>query len=86
MAKFLQIFAILCALAVAGLWFGLGANKGWSKTQIETKRIDPVTEIPYSEFQPGFIPGVDFLAAGLAGSAVLFAAGFALSKLKPKTS
>lgn len=86
MAKLLQIFAVLCALAVVGIWFSLGAHRGWSKNQIETKKTDPVTEIAYSEFEDGFVPGVDFLGAGLLGSGVLFAAGFFLSKLKPKKS
>ena len=82
MARLLQIFAVLCALSVLTLWFGLGANTGWTKTQIATRHIDPVTEIPYDDYKPGFIPGVDFLAAGLVGSALFFAIGFGISKLK----
>lgn len=84
MAKILQIFAIICALAVLTIWFGLGAHKGWTKTEVETRRIDPVTEIEYPETKPGFVPGVDFLAAGLIGSGLFFVIGFGISKLKPK--
>lgn len=84
MARLLQIFGVLCALSVLTLWFGLGANTGWTKTQIATKHIDPVTEIEYDENKPGFVPGVDFLVAGLVGSALFFAVGFGISKLKPK--
>lgn len=85
MAKLLQILAVFCALAVAGLWFVLGANTGWSRHQIETKKTDPVTEIEYSDYQPGFIPGLDFLGAGLLGSGLIFAVGFAISKFTPKS-
>lgn len=81
MAKLLQIFAVLCALAILALWFGLGAHTGWTKTQVSTKHIDPITEIPYDETKPGFVPGVDFLAAGLIGSGLFFAIGFGISKL-----
>jgi hypothetical protein len=84
MAKLLQIFAVLCALAVLTLWFGLGAHSGWTKTQVATQHIDPVTEIPYSEMKPGFVPGVDFLAAGLLGAGLFFVIGFGISKLQKK--
>ncbi len=86
MAKLLQIFAVLCALAVLGLWFALGANTGWTRNQIVEKFVDPVTEIESQRYKDGFIPGVDFLGAGLIGSGMLFAAGFAISRFKPKTS
>lgn len=84
MARFLQIFAVLCALAVFGLWFGLGKNTGWSKNEIVTMKLDPITEISYPETKPGFVPGVDFLAAGLIGSGLIFAVGLAISRFKPK--
>jgi hypothetical protein len=84
MAKLLQIFAVVCALSVLALWAGLGAHTGWTRTQIATKHIDPVTEIEYDETKPGFVPGVDFLAAGLLGSGLFFVIGFGISKLKPK--
>lgn len=84
MAKILQVFALLCALAVIALWAALGANTGWTKNVIQIKHVDPVTEIEYAENKNGFVPGVDFLAAGLAGSAVIFAAGFFAGRLNPK--
>ena len=84
MARFLQIFAVLCALAVLVIWASLGASTGWTKTQVATRMVDPITEIAYDELKPGFVPGVDFLAAGLIGSGVLFLVGFGISKLSKK--
>ena len=87
MIKSLRLFAVLLAIAVAGVWYGLGADRGWSKTALAIPLKDPITEIEYVEYKSGFIPGVDFLAAGLAGAAVLFALTFSpLKKPKSKTS
>jgi hypothetical protein len=86
MPRLLQIAGLLCAVAVIATWFSLGAHPGWTRTLVETRKVDPVTEIAYSEFAKGFVPGVDFLAAGLAGSAALFAAGFLLRRFTRKTS
>ena len=76
MTKSLRLFAVLLAIAVAGVWFGLGADRGWTKTALAIPLKDPVTEIEYVEYKSGFIPGVDFLAAGLIGAAALFAITF----------
>ena len=86
MVKLLLLLAVLCALSVIGLWFGLGAHRGWSQTQIPEKKLDPVTEIEFTDYRTGFVPGIDFLVAGLIGSGVLFAIGLTISKIKPKTS
>lgn len=72
MTKLIRVFAVLLALAVVAVWIGLGADRGWTKTMIAVPRTDPVTEIAFVEYEPGFVPGVDFLAAGLAGAAALF--------------
>jgi hypothetical protein len=84
MARFLQILAVLCALSVLAAWAALGASTGWTKTQVATRMVDPVTEISYDEWKPGFVPGVDFLAAGLLGSGFLFLLGFGVSKFSKK--
>jgi hypothetical protein len=84
MARFLQILGVLCALSVLVVWFGLGRHTGWTKTQVATRHIDPITEIAYDETKPGFVPGVDFVAAGLLGAGLLFAVGFGISKLQKK--
>lgn len=72
MKKALKILALLLLLATIGLWAGLGAHRGWTQTKIPVERIDPVTEIKFTEWQPGFKPGVDVLALGVGGAGVLF--------------
>jgi hypothetical protein len=84
MARLLQILGVLCGVTVLAVWLILGAHTGWTKTQTSTRHVDPVTEIEYDEFKPGFVPGVDFLAVGLAGSGLLFLLGFGISKLQRK--
>jgi len=76
MTKRFRVFAVLLALAVVAVWIGLGADRGWTKTKVAVPLTDPVTEIAYVEYRSGFVPGVDFLAAGLAGAAALFAITF----------
>ncbi len=73
MLKRLRLFSVLFAIAVAAVWLVLGADRGWTKTAVAIPLTDPVTEIDYVEYKPGFVPGLDFLAAGLAGAAALFA-------------
>ena len=72
----LRLLALVFALCVILAWFGLGANRGWTKTSLVIKKVDPVTEIEFTEYQKGFVPGVDFLAAGLIGSFVIFSLSF----------
>jgi hypothetical protein len=83
MARLLQFAGLVCAFAVIIAWFSLGAHRGWTRTLVETRKVDPVTEIEYAEFSKGFVPGVDFLAVGLAGSAAVFATGFFLRRFQP---
>lgn len=86
MKNVLLLLAALCAVAVLGVWFALGAHTGWTKTSVAIQKVDPVTEISYAEYENRFVPGVDFLAAGLIGSGLLGAAGLLLSKLQHKKS
>lgn len=87
MNRSLLVLTIVIDLAVIGVWFALGAHLGWSMTQVPVKKIDPVTEIEFTEYDHRFVPGVDFLAAGLIGSGTLFAFGLIFTKLtaKPKS-
>lgn len=68
----LRLLALIFALCVILAWYGLGANRGWTKTALAIKKVDPVTEIEFTEYQKGFLPGVDFVAVGLIGSFVIF--------------
>jgi hypothetical protein len=39
-------------------------------------KVDPVTQLDYPETERKFVPGVDFVAAGIAVALVLFGASF----------
>ncbi len=86
MIRVLLILVVVIDIAVIGTWLALGAHPGWSMTQVPVKKIDPITEIEFTEYDQRFVPGVDFLGAGLVGSGALFAFGLILSKLSNKKS
>jgi hypothetical protein len=82
--RFLYILAIVSTLAVVAAWVALGSNTGWTKTSIATTKVDPITEIEFTEYKDGFVPGIDFLGVGLIGSAAIFGFGYLLSILAAK--
>jgi hypothetical protein len=85
MGRLAIILSLAGFLAVISAWLVLGAHTGWTRMKIETKKVDPVTEIEFVEYRPGFVPGVDFLAAGLGGCTLLLGAGLILSRRRSKT-
>ncbi len=84
MKKILQILALLVVLAAAATWLATGANRGWTKTSVPVKTMDPVTGIEGISYRSKFLPGVDFL--GAAGTVAVFLAGTSFFFRKPKTS
>lgn len=83
MRKILQIIALLIALATVVIWLATGANRGWTKTEVAVKTLDPVTEIEGISYEKKFLPGVDFLGAAFGGAALLAVASFFFRKSKP---
>lgn len=75
----LGTFVLVCTVV---LWAAMGLKLGWTKTYVEIDRVDPVTELPFKENVPRFIPGVDFLAAGVFSGIVLLLVSIPLTKLK----
>jgi len=67
-------FALVLLLATLGLWAGLGGRFGWTETQVAERRVDPVSGIERMESHPTFVPGVEFLALGVGGAILIFAA------------
>ena len=55
---------------------------GWSQTRIPVQRTDAVTATTFTDYEERFLPGVDFLVAGLLGSAVIFALTFVMPNSK----
>ena len=84
MRKILHALALLFVLVAAVIWAATGANRGWTKTKIQTESIEPVTEMRVLHTEDKFLPGVDFLGAAFGGSALLAGASFFFRK--PKTN
>ena len=71
MKRTLQILALVVLLATVGTWLATGASRGWTKTSAVVKTLDPVTGIEGLSYEKKFLPGVDFLGAGVLGAIVL---------------
>ena len=80
MRRALQIIALLVLLATAGEWLLTGASRGWTKTSVAVKTLDPVTGIEGISYEKKFLPGVDFLGAGIAGAVLLGASSLFFRK------
>ena len=76
MRRFFRIAALLLALGCVGWWVTAGRHTGWTKNTVREWHWDEITEISYSTDVPRFVPGVDFLAAGLGGALALYALSF----------
>ena len=71
MKKTLQLLAVLVLLAAGATWLATGTNRGWTKTSVAVKTLDPVTGIEGISYEKKFLPGVDFLGAAALGAGVL---------------
>ena len=76
MKKALRILAVLVLLAAGTTWLVTGASRGWTKTSVAVKTLDPVTEIEGITYQKKFIAGVDFLGGAVAVAVALAGASF----------
>jgi hypothetical protein len=84
MKRILKLLAVLVLLAAGATWLATGANRGWTKTSVMVKTLDPVTGIDGISYEKKFLPGVDFLGAAFSGAALL--AGTSFFFRKPKTN
>lgn len=72
----LRTFALILLAATLVFWFSLGGTIGWTKTQVEVKQIDPVTEIEFVRYKDQLVPGIEFLVVGIGGALALFLVSF----------
>jgi hypothetical protein len=79
----LRSLAIIVLLAAVAIWAAKGAHRGWTVNNIEHRATDPVTGLPKSTWEKGFIPGWDFLAAAALAAASLAGASFLFRTKKP---
>ena len=80
MKKILLMLAALVVLGAGTTWLVTGANRGWTKTSVAVKTLDPVTGIEGISYQKKFLPGVDFLGAAAVGAVVLAGASLFFRK------
>jgi hypothetical protein len=76
----IRLFALALALGTIAFWFFGGPHLGWTRTQVEVDTVDSVTGLTGKTWERRFVPGVDFLATGLALAAVSFGASFAFRR------
>ena len=74
----LHVLAATLLIAALAWWWQAGSNKGWTKTSVQVWKYDEITEISYPETVKRFVPGAEFLAAAVVGSALLSGTGFLL--------
>lgn len=82
MKRILRIAALLIVLAAAGFWLATGANRGLTVNNQPKTIVDPVTGLEGTAYEKVFVPGWDFLAAGVFTAAVLTGASFLFRKKK----
>lgn len=85
MRMVVRAFALVLLLATLGLWAGFSGTLGWTKTQISVERIDPSTKVKSVERKFSFVPGAEFLALGVGGAMIIFAATLFV-RITPKES
>lgn len=61
----LRIAGALLAVAFFSYWAAAGFNTGWTKDLAAIKKIDEVTGIEFVEYKKHFVPGLEFLVAGV---------------------
>ena len=86
MKRILQLLAVLVLLAAGATWLATGANRGWTKTSVMVKTLDPVTGIDGISYEKKFLPGVDFLGAAALGAGLLGGASLFFRNKKPTTT
>jgi hypothetical protein len=80
MKRNLRIFALVLLLAAGLTWLTTGANRGWTRTSVPVKTLDPVTGIEGIEYHKQFVPGLDFLGGALLGAGFLAGTSFFFRK------
>jgi hypothetical protein len=77
----LRWMAVAVAVAAIAGWAIGGAHRGWTRTSVAQRTLDDVTGLEAVTYEKRFVPGLDFLGAGLLGAVVL--AGSSLLGRRP---
>ena len=76
----LRLAALFIALVTLVLWLFGGPNMGRTRMSEAVKVNDAVTGRESVASETGFLPGIDFLAAGLVGAGLVFGMSFLTRK------
>jgi hypothetical protein len=79
---FLLFAGFLLMIAGVSMWLIGGMNPGWTKTSIQVKKTDPVTDQEFVEWRKQFVPGLEFLAGSLLAGSILSSLSFFIRKEK----
>jgi hypothetical protein len=82
----LRLAALFVTLVTLVLWLFGGPNTGFTKTSVQVKTVDPVTDQDIITWEKRFLPGVDFLGGGLLAGVTLFGASFLFRRKTSSTS
>lgn len=80
MRTVLRLAALFIALITLVLWLFGGANTGRTKMTETVKVSDSVTGQEIISNETRFLPGLDFVAAGLIGAGIAWILSFAARK------
>lgn len=72
----LRLLAVVILVGSAGYWTASGAHTGWSMNRIPVHQTDDITGIAYVTYQEKFVPGIEWLAGGMALAVMLAALSF----------
>jgi len=72
----LRVAGLFVSLLVLVFWLFSGPNLGWTKTSVPYTVKDSVTELETQVYEDRFVPGVDFLAVGIAFAGIVAASSF----------
>jgi hypothetical protein len=75
-----RALAVVSAVAIIACWLSLGAHMGWLQTRSPVQKTDPVTETTFTDYEERFVPGLDFLGAGLLEATPIFALTLLISR------
>lgn len=84
MKRNLRILSVLLAVGAVSAWAILGAHRGWTRTSVATRTVDEVTGNEGVEYRKAFVPGVDFLGAGLLVAGLVSAISFFTTQTQTK--
>ncbi|MCB1127454.1 MAG: hypothetical protein KDM81_13245 [Verrucomicrobiae bacterium] len=86
MRRNLRYAACFIALLATTWWGARGFNRGFTKTSVPVPVIDEITGIESVDYQPRFVPGIDFLGVSAAAASLLAGSSLLFRKSRSKSN